>query len=453
MAISALGARAGMSSTTSGTGATIALGTALGAVAANICSYEDFATAGIQNGQQVSYLILDSNGNWEVGTATYSSGGPSLTGRTPLHGTSGASAINLSGSNVQVYVTALDTDIGPTAVLHVDAAQSAFLTAIARGWGAFGNLQMLIQPQGRITLSSGTPVMTATVAAAGTVYYTPYQGCTVPIFDGTNWGHFTFAEISQLTTDATKSPASVTTNKNYDIFVWNDSGTIRATRGPAWSTDTSRGTGAGTTQLQMINGIQTNAVAITNGPGANRGTYVGTIRSNGTSTIDFTYGSAGAGGGQAKLGVWNMFNRVEIGTIVQDTNGAHTVGGGASITGNTLNSAEAMDNSSTNSIQVVIGLAEDGIDLTNQVTFSINASTSSDGYLAIGVNSTSSGTPYSRAGMSSGVAGNVFPSVSVRLDAPTLLGWNTYTALSGSDNNPQVAIVVSSFSLTGHVRM
>jgi hypothetical protein len=117
-------------------------------------------------------------------------------------------------------------------------------------------------------------------------------------------------ELSQAVSDSTKSPAGVTTNSNYDLFVWDDSGTYRCTRGPAWTSDTGRGTGAGTTELQMISGIYTNAVAISNGPGANRGTYVGTIRTNGSSTVDWSVGGTADGGTAGYIGLWNAYNRV-----------------------------------------------------------------------------------------------------------------------------------------------
>jgi hypothetical protein len=90
------------------------------------------------------------------------------------------------------------------------------------------------------------------------------------------------------------------------FFGWNDAGTFRATRGPAWTSDTARGTGAGTTELELVNGIYLNKVAITNGPAANRGTYLGTIRTNGSATVDVILGGTGAAGGESSTyGVWN----------------------------------------------------------------------------------------------------------------------------------------------------
>jgi len=110
MTIAVLADRAGMSSATTGTGSTITLEAALGAVAPNVCSFQDFGTAGITNGQVVSYLIFDSNGNFEYGHATFSTSGPSLTGRTPLGSSNAGAAISLSG-NQQVFLTALAEDI------------------------------------------------------------------------------------------------------------------------------------------------------------------------------------------------------------------------------------------------------------------------------------------------------------------------------------------------------
>jgi hypothetical protein len=88
------------------------------------------------------------------------------------------------------------------------------------------------------------------------------------------------------------------------MFVWNDSGTIRCTRGPAWTNSgaftSTRGTGAGTTELEQFEGRYVNKVAITNGPAARRGVYVGSVRTNGSTQLtDF---------GGTRL-VWNMFNR------------------------------------------------------------------------------------------------------------------------------------------------
>lgn len=230
---------------------------------------------------------------------------------------SGASITTAAGDSF----TAASDSSGNWRVLHYSKADG---TAVVGGAGGSGSPSV---PQGRLTLTTATPVLTSSVSGATTVYYAPYVGRCVPIYNGSVFQmHDVGGELSQATTDSTKSPAACTTNSNYDLFVWSDSGTYRCTRGPAWSSDTARGTGAGTTELEMVAGILTNKVAITNGPAANRGTYVGTIRTNGSSQIDFIFGGDAASGSAGKLFVWNAYNRRQLHTIVRDTTNTWTYG-------------------------------------------------------------------------------------------------------------------------------
>lgn len=233
--------------------------------------------------------------------------------------------ISVSGQSDVVADSAADTltlAAGSNITITTNASTDT-ITIAASGSGS-GSPSI---PQGRITLTTVTPVLTGNVSGATTVYYTPYTGQYVPIYSGSAWAMTDVGgELSQATTDTTKSPAACTTNSNYDFFVWNDGGTYRCTRGPAWSSDTSRGTGAGTTELQAISGIYTNKNAITNGPAANRGTYVGTIRTNGTSTVDFNLGASAVGGTAGFIGLWNQYNRVRWAANPQDSTASWSYG-------------------------------------------------------------------------------------------------------------------------------
>jgi hypothetical protein len=102
-----IGNRVGVGTATLGAG-TITLGAALGAVAPNLASFQSLASAGIANNQTVNYLILDANGNWEVGIGLNAGG--TLT-RTPLWSSNSNAAISLSG-NAQVFITAIAEDLG-----------------------------------------------------------------------------------------------------------------------------------------------------------------------------------------------------------------------------------------------------------------------------------------------------------------------------------------------------
>lgn len=215
------------------------------------------------------------------------------------------------------------------------------------------------QPQARITLQSGIAVMTGSTTAANTVYVTPSGGGIIPIYNGTNFQPTTFAEVSQLTTDTTKSPAAVANNTNYDILCWIDTGpTNRCTRSVAWASNTSRGTGAGTAELTLINGIWVNAQAVTNGPAANRGTYMGSVHSNGTATIDYNLGGMASGGSAGSLGVWNMYNRAWAYAATIDNGVTYPYGATASV-----RQARA---SAGNQISVLVGLVEDAVQAVYQ---------------------------------------------------------------------------------------
>ena len=99
--------RVKVSTSTTGTG-TITLGAA-------VTGYQTFASGGVANGNIVSYVIEDSNGNVEFGTGTYTSTGTTLSRtvtQSVISGTWGTSLITLSGT-ASVFITALADDIMP----------------------------------------------------------------------------------------------------------------------------------------------------------------------------------------------------------------------------------------------------------------------------------------------------------------------------------------------------
>lgn len=231
-------------------------------------------------------------------------------------------ALGVPASGIATNLTGLPLTTGVTGTLPVanGGTNGGTVAAARSSLGLYPGVA-----GGRVTLTSETPVLTTTVSGATTVYYAIYLHQFVPIYDGTNINMTDIGgELSQATTDSTKSPAACTTNRNYDLFVWSDGGTLRCTRGPAWSSDTSRGTGAGTTELQKVFGVWLNKVTITNGPAANRGTYVGTIRTNGSSQVDYIFGAVAANGTAASFGVWNFYNRLPVTTFIGDTTDSWT---------------------------------------------------------------------------------------------------------------------------------
>lgn len=299
---------------------------------------------------------------------------------------------------------------------------------------------LIIMPQGRLTVATATPVVTTTDSANTIVYYTPYIGNVVPIYNGTVFVNTVFAELLNTTSNTTHEsggggtggggPAAVTTDSNYDLFVWNDSGTIKLTRGPLWTSSTARGTGAGTTELERVSGIYVNKIAITNGPAAQRGTYVGTVRSNGSSQIDWIFGARGSGttGTAGFFGVWNMYNRVDVTSSVND--------GTTSWTYNT-NAWRSSNNSATNRHSFISGIADDAF----SAVWAINcAANTSNAQIGIGLDATtalasgcSTGSMFSGSGLSNIL--NVF----AHLHNKPVLGFHFVQAietnLAGSGTN------------------
>lgn len=279
---------------------------------------------------------------------------PTIGANTVLGSIAGGTPIALTTTQhttlVNLFTTALSGAVpasggGTTNFLRADGAFAA------PPGGASGGA---VTPQVRITLVSGQAVMVSSQAGASSVLVTPYGGCIIPIWNGSSFVNTCFAEVSQLTTDTTKSPAAAAANSNYDIFCWIDSGpTNRCTRGPLWTNDTTRSAG---TALLLNQGIWTNNASITNGPAAGLGTYVGTIRSDASSLVNFTFGAYGNPCTGSTLGIFNAYNRVPV--TVQF--GLTT----ASWTYNVANTWRAINGSTSCLVLQLRGLNEDPIHMT-----------------------------------------------------------------------------------------
>jgi hypothetical protein len=134
---------------------------------------------------------------------------------------------------------------------------------------------------GRLTLTSATPITTADVTAATTIYFTPFNGAKIALYASSIWSLLSFAETS------VSVPATTTTP--FDIFAYNNSGTL-ALETLNWTNDTTRAT-ALTTQ----NGVYVKSGSATR-------LYLGTGRTTSVSgqTEDST----------ARRFLWNQCNRV-----------------------------------------------------------------------------------------------------------------------------------------------
>jgi hypothetical protein len=330
--------------TTTGTGAKTVSGTApLG--------YRTFSGVMAVGDVIWAAFAAQTTNNWEVGLYQYTAAN-TLTAVSVIDSSNAGSAVNFPAGTTDVY-----------AISPIETT-------------TFSNLN----PGGRLTNAQANPTPGyGTISGATTIYYVPYshQGC--PVYD-TALARFHMIDIgasglSQALSDTTKSPAAAVANSVYDMFVWVDAGgVVRSTRGPAWTNTSTR-----SLSLGKVGAFLTNSAAITNGPAANLGTYVGTIATNASGTVDVVLGSAVAGGGQARVGIWNYFNRVNFSTVVRDTTASWTYGG---------STYRPVNASNLNSVQLLIGIPDEPF--RAECTNLCQTSTATVfGTCGIGINSTS----------------------------------------------------------------
>lgn len=183
------------------------------------------------------------------------------------------------------------------------------------------------------------------------IYLFPYKGNKISLYNGTQW-----VLRSAAASGGTYISVPATTNTNYDVFAYDNSGTVTLEL-TAWAGDTSRATG-----LAYQDGV-----LVKSGTATRR--YIGTIRTGGTS-------------GQVRDAlthrfVWNYYNRIILPMAFTTTSSWNYT---------TLTFRQA-NNSSDHQIAFVTGINEDNIS-AEVVTSIRNSSTAIVGFVGIGVSST-----------------------------------------------------------------
>ncbi len=236
---------------------------------------------------------------------------------------------------------------------------------------------LVFPPMGRLTLISGQPVLNTAVSGATTLYYSPDQGNLIPLWSGSGFIATTFTELSNVLANSASGnagPSAAAADSIYDIFVWNNAGTATLSRGPAWSTPTSR-----SLTLARVSGVLTNTAAIANGPAAGFGTYVGTVLTDTSSgAVSFAPSASGAGGGTAVVGLWNAYNRRQVVGSESSTTPSWTV----------LSSTPREVQGGPFRVRFVAGLPEDTTFAVYKVLASTAPAASANGYVGLGLDAT-----------------------------------------------------------------
>jgi hypothetical protein len=291
-----------------------------------------------------------------------------------------------------------------------------------------------------LTLTSGQPVMTASATAATTLYYAPFVGKTVPINTGGVFRKYDFtASATDIVGLSIALGSNWAANSNYDVFVALDSGTVRLATGPDWSAgavagsnsvgSSTRGTGAGSTELQTYQGLMTNknsitlryANASTFTAAANEATYLGTFRTGSAGQISFTFGATGTAG---TFNLWNCYNQVMMASTSSD------------ITANwTYSSAVIRQSnaSSANQFNFVTGLASNCIEANGTQNVRPAATIAAFGKMGIALNST---TVFDRGGQVTAPAAQfIDASASARVNYKPQLGANYISQNEAGDGS------------------
>jgi hypothetical protein len=171
-------------------------------------------------------------------------------------------------------------------------------------------------PGGRLTTESGVPVSTSDRTSQSTLYYAPYLNDYVRLYNGSAVKEYTF-------TGRSLALSGLTSGKNYDVFLYDNAGTLTLELSAAWTNDTT----------------QADALAWQSGlglvkSGAATRLWLGTIRTTGTTTTEDS---------AAKRFVWNAYNQMPRRLTAIDS-------------GNwTLTSSTSWSQRGTKQVEVVVG--------------------------------------------------------------------------------------------------
>ena len=255
---------------------------------------------------------------------------------------------------------------------------------------------------GRLTLTSGTPVTTSDVTAATAIYFTPYKGNRIFLYNttSTKWELFEFSEISIAV------PA--TTATNYDVWAYNSSGSVTL-EVLAWTNATTRATA-----IALQNGVY-----VKSGDASRR--YLGSFRT--TAVSGQTEDS------ETKRFIWNYYNRVARYLLKTESTTSWTY---------TSQTWRSLNNSTTNRIELIIGVLEDSLMLNCACTYT-NAGTNSWGTLGIGEDTTSDNSIYLKglfgnAGTTANLAGNIFFNRIATEFYPSSIGYHYYQVVEQADS-------------------
>lgn len=182
--------------------------------------------------------------------------------------------------------------------------------------------------QGRLTLESGVPVSTTDQSGKITVYFTPYAGNRIALFNGASWDILAFTEKSLAMPTSSVLP--------HDVWAYNNNGVV-ALEQTVWTNATTRATAL----------VVQDGVLVKSGTPTRK--YLGSYY-NEVSTGDNGLCTDSA----RQRHLWNYYNRVDRYLFVKETTDTWLYSTA------TVRQTNADAN---NQVEILQGWAEDAIDI------------------------------------------------------------------------------------------
>jgi hypothetical protein len=252
--------------------------------------------------------------------------------------------------------------INGAATLVLQSGQAAFIICDGSAFRAvvYGNPQAGVARVAscRLTLESGVAISTTDQLAKTAVFLTPYLGNQIGLYVNGGW-------IARSFVETTLSLSGFTSGKPFDIFAYDNSGTL-ALEALVWTNDTTRATA-----IAFQDGVP-----VKSGDATRR--LVGTIYTSATGQTQVKFGSAANGGDPAYIGIDNVYNRVSASVFVADTTTSWVKASGGSV--------EALNSSNGNRASFIRALPGDKVE--GLLIARVNTASAGIGSVGFGLDST-----------------------------------------------------------------
>ena len=237
------------------------------------------------------------------------------------------------------------------------------------GFGSLAHVALPSLPicQGRLSLSSTLPLAIADISSGSTIYFHPFGGNLVSLYNGSKWVVYVMSAAVSL------ALGTMTASLPYDIYLYVSSGTLTLEK-VAW-TSGGAGTSARTSTVpSLLDGVYIKSTD-------NTRLYVGTIYSSSTTTTADT---------TLKRFVWSYYGRRWRYMAFFDST-SHSY---------TTSTWRQWNNTAANKFEFVVGQKEDPVSLA------LSGDTYGGiGYCAMGLNTLTGGPPSARNANASLVEG------------------------------------------------